>query len=54
VVCLSAARQSSELAANAIIASSVSTKTRVDFTTDEIRNRAVREERNMNQGDSTC
>jgi hypothetical protein len=37
------------LAANAIIASSVSTKTRVDFTTDEIRNRALREKRSMNQ-----
>ena len=54
VVCFSAARQSSELLANAIIASSVSMKTRVDFTTDEIRNRAFREKRTMNQGDSTC
>ena len=54
VVCFSAARQSSELLANAIIASSVSMKTRVDFTTDEIRNRALREKRNMNRGDWTC
>ncbi len=54
VVCFSAARQSSELLANAIIASSVSMKTRVDFTTDEIRNRSFREKRTMNQGDSTC
>src|SRR5947207_2712324 len=35
-VCFSAARQSSELLANAIIASSVSMKTRVDFTTDQL------------------
>src|SRR6266513_1209677 len=50
VVCFSAARQSSELLANAIIASSVSMKTRVDFTTDEIRNRALREKRNRKPG----
>src|SRR5437773_12276836 len=54
VVCFNAARHSSELLAKAIIASSVSMKTRVDFTTDEIRSRAVCEKRNMNQGDSTC
>src|SRR5436190_14852066 len=36
VDCFSAARQSSELLANAIIASSVSMKTRVDFTTDQL------------------
>src|SRR5437764_5246820 len=36
VVCFSAARHSSELLANAIIASSVSMKTRVDFTTDQL------------------
>jgi len=36
VVCFNAARQSSELLAKAIIASSVSMKTRVDFTTDEL------------------
>src|SRR5438067_13660720 len=36
VVCFSAARQSSELLANAIMASSVSMKTRVDFTTDQL------------------
>jgi hypothetical protein len=41
LVCLSAARQSSEFLANAIIASSVSMKSRVDFTTDEIKNRAL-------------
>jgi hypothetical protein len=40
-VCFSAARQSSELLANAIIASSVSMKTRVDFTTNEIEDRAL-------------
>ena len=37
VVCFSAARQSSELLAKAIIASSVSMKSRVDFTTEELR-----------------
>ena len=37
VVCFSAARQSSELLAKAIIARSVSTKSRVDFTTEELR-----------------
>src|SRR6266480_5795105 len=36
VDCFSAARQSSELLANAIIASRVSMKTRVDFTTDQL------------------
>src|SRR5437763_14584650 len=36
VVCFSAARQSSELLAKAIMASSVSMKTRVDFTTDQL------------------
>jgi hypothetical protein len=42
------------LLAKAIIASSVRMKTRADFTTDETRSQAVREKRNMNQGDSTC
>src|SRR5438874_6861555 len=50
VVCFSAARQSSELLANAIIASSVRMNTRVDFTTDEIRNRALCEKRNRKLG----
>src|SRR5205814_8268046 len=49
-VCFSAARQSSELLAKAIIASNVSMKTRVDFTTDEIRNRALSEKRNRKAG----
>jgi hypothetical protein len=37
-VSLSAARQRSELLANAIIANSVSAKSRAGFTSDEIRN----------------
>ena len=37
VVCLSASRQSKELLANAIIASDVSMKSRVDFIAHEIR-----------------
>ena len=36
-VCFSAARQSSELLAKAIIASMVSMNGRVDFTTEELR-----------------
>jgi hypothetical protein len=36
-VCFSAARQSSELLAKAIIASMVSRNGRVDFTTEELR-----------------
>jgi hypothetical protein len=48
LVCFSADRQRSELLANAIIASSVSMKSRVDFTTDEIKNRTLRGKRNMN------
>src|SRR6266496_2840664 len=52
VICFSAARQSSELLANAIIASNVSMKTRVDFTTDEIRNRALREKPNRKPRDA--
>src|SRR5438067_11705545 len=39
VDCLSAARQSSESLANAIIASSVSLNTRVDFTTHQLPGR---------------
>jgi hypothetical protein len=48
LVCFNAARQSSELLAKAIIATSVNMKSRVDFTTDEIGNRTVQLKGNMN------
>ena len=43
LVCLSAARQSRELLAKAIIADNVSVKIRVDFITHRIKNQTVRE-----------
>jgi hypothetical protein len=48
LVCVSAARQSSELLANAIIASSASMRSRVDFTNYELKNRSPRGKRSMN------